>query len=162
MSEVQSSHSLEGGCACNSVRYRLRGEPLYVHCCHCRWCQRETGASFAINALIEAERVVSMKDQPELVNTPSESGKGQNIARCAKCRIAVWSHYGGLGNAVSFVRVGTLDNPDQLTPDIHIYTASRLPWVVVPAGVPVAEEYYDRRMYWPAESLERLRRLQSG
>ena len=146
---------LEGGCDCRYVRYRFETRPLFVHCCHCRWCQRESGASFALNALIEADRVTVLGAEPELVDTPSQSGYGQKIARCPRCRIAVWSHYGGLGPVVAFVRVGTLDKPDCLPPDIHIYTASKQPWVVVPPGVPSVPEYYERESCWPAESLAR-------
>lgn len=153
---------LEGGCTCGAVRYRLSSVPLFVHCCHCRWCQRETGAAFAINALIEADRTDTLGARPEVVRTPSASGKGQNIARCPECRIAVWSNYPGLGELVNFIRVGTLDDPDRLPPDIHIYTMSKQPWVVLPPGTPVAHAYYDRREYWPAESLERLRRAKAG
>ena len=125
---------LAGGCTCRAVRYRMETRPLFVHCCHCRWCQRETGASFALNAMIEADRVTLLAGAPELVDTPSESGRGQKIARCPKCRIAVWSHYAGAGPSVCFVRVGTLDQPDHLPPDIHIFTASKQPWVVLAAG----------------------------
>ena len=146
---------LEGGCTCGAVRYRMNTRPLFVHCCHCRWCQRETGASFALNAMIESERVSVLKGEPEIVNTPSYSGRGQKIARCPVCRIALWSNYAGAGNAVRFVRVGTLDNPDRLPPDIHIYTASKQPWVIIPPGTPAVPEYYDREQYWPAESLAR-------
>ncbi|HEY4998306.1 MAG TPA: GFA family protein [Usitatibacter sp.] len=145
---------MEGGCDCGEVRYRMT-RPLFVNCCHCRWCQRETGSAFAINAMIESERVIVLRGEPDLVDTPSASGKGQRIARCPKCRIALWSHYAGAGGAVCFVRVGTLDNPDRLPPDIHIFTASKQPWVVLPAGIPAVEEYYDRKQYWPEESLER-------
>jgi hypothetical protein len=133
----------EGGCDCGAVRYRMLSEPLFVHCCHCRWCQRETGSAFVLNAMIEADRVEVLQGEPELVLTPSASGKGQKIARCPTCRIAVWSHYAGAGEAISFVRVGTLDEPDLLPPDIHIFTASKQPWVVLPPGVPAYEEYYD-------------------
>src|SRR4051812_1681071 len=99
----------EGGCDCRLVRYRMTGRPLIVHCCHCRWCQRETGASFALNAMIEAERIELLGAAPEIVHTPSASGIGQKISRCPQCRIAVWSNYGGSGDTVRFVRVGTLD-----------------------------------------------------
>ena len=129
--------------------------PLFVHCCHCTWCQRETGASFALNAMIEADRVELLAGEPEAVDTPSKSGKGQKIWRCPKCRIAVWSNYAGAGDAVRFVRVGTLDKPGQLPPDIHIFTASKQPWVVLPPGVPAVAEYYKSAEYWPKESLER-------
>jgi hypothetical protein len=150
---------LAGGCDCRAVRYRMETRPLFVHCCHCRWCQRETGASFALNAMIEADRVTLLGGEPELVDTPSESGRGQLIARCPKCRIAVWSHYAGAGRAVCFVRVGTLDAPDHLPPDIHIFTASKQPWLVLPAGVPAVPAYYDRQQHWPKESLARREAL---
>ena len=150
---------LAGGCGCRAVRYRMETRPLFVHCCHCRWCQRETGASFALNAMIEADRVTLLAGAPELVDTPSESGRGQKIARCPKCRIAVWSHYAGAGPSVCFVRVGTLDQPDHLPPDIHIFTASKQPWVVLPPGAPAVPEYYDRNQHWPKESLARRETL---
>jgi hypothetical protein len=133
--------------------------PLFVHCCHCRWCQRETGASFALNALIESDRVERLGGEVEVVDTPSNSGKGQKIARCPKCRIALWSNYGGTGDVLRFIRVGTLDEPDRLPPDIHIFTASKQPWVVLPAGVPAVPEYYKSKEYWPKESLERRAKL---
>jgi hypothetical protein len=146
---------LEGGCTCRAVRYRMTAKPLFVHCCHCRWCQRETGASFALNAMIESDRVVLLGGAPEVVLTPSNSGKGQKIWRCPQCRIALWSNYGGAGDVVRFVRVGTLDKPDRLPPDIHIFTSSKQPWVVLPRGTPAVKEYYDREKYWPKASLKR-------
>jgi hypothetical protein len=151
--------ALEGGCTCRAVRYRMTSAPLFVNCCHCTWCQRESGASFALNAMIEADRVVLLQGEPEMVNTPSESGRGQRITRCPACRIALWSNYAGAGDAVRFVRVGTLDEPDRLPPDIHIFTASKQAWVVLPPGMPAVEEYYDRAKYWPQESLERRKAL---
>ena len=152
---MESISCIEGGCTCRAVRYRMTGAPLFVHCCHCRWCQRETGASFALNAMIEADRVVVLQGAPEAINTPSNSGKGQKISRCPTCRVAVWSTYAGAGDAIRFVRVGTLDNPDALPPDIHIFTSSKQPWVVLPEGTPAVPEYYDRKIYWPEESLAR-------
>ena len=151
----QDVFPMEGGCDCGFVRYRMATPPLFVHCCHCRWCQRESGASFALNAMIEADRVLNLAGEPELVDTPSNSGKGQKIARCPRCRLAVWSNYAGAGPVIRFIRVGTLDRPDRLPPDIHIYTASKQPWIVIPPDQPAVPEYYDREQYWPAESLVR-------
>ena len=146
---------LEGGCTCRAVRYRLLTKPLFVHCCHCTWCQRETGASFALNAMIESDRVLLLHGELNVVNTPSNSGLGQKIVRCAKCQVAVWSHYAGGGDAVSFVRVGTLDHPNHLPPDIHIFTSTKQPWVILGTATPSVPEYYARDDYWPPESLER-------
>jgi hypothetical protein len=144
-----------GGCTCRAVRYRLTEQPMFIHCCHCRWCQRETGASFALNALIEFDRMELTSGAVEVINTPSNSGKGQRISRCPTCRIALWSNYGGGGDAIRFVRVGTLDDPDRWPPDVHIFTQSKQPWVVLPVGVPAFTEYYKSAELWPAQSLAR-------
>ena len=150
-----TTYPLRGRCTCGEIQYEIVEKPLFVHCCHCRWCQRETGTAFALNAMIESEKVALTKGEPETILTPSNSGKGQQIVRCPTCRIAVWSHYAGAGDALKFVRVGTLDDPDALPPDIHIFTSSKMPWVVLPEGTPAVPEYYDRKAYWPKESLER-------
>jgi hypothetical protein len=158
---METGDILEGGCTCREVRFRLLSKPLFVHCCHCRWCQRESGASFALNAMIEADRVLTLAGSPEVVMTPTLSGKGQKISRCPTCRIALWSNYSGAGDAIRFVRVGTLDTPDLLPPDIHIFIESKQPWVVLPPGTPAVAQYYNREKYWPADSLERRRILLS-
>jgi hypothetical protein len=147
---------LEGGCTCRRVRYRMAGSPLFVHCCHCSWCQRETGSAFVINALIEADRVALLTGDIEIIDTPSASGKGQKIHRCPGCKVAVWSHYADAGATIVFVRVGTLDEPSRISPDIHIFTSTKLPWVRLPAKVPVVEEFYRFEKHWPRESLERF------
>jgi len=153
---ASSDFVAEGGCTCGAVRYRIEAEPLIVHCCHCRWCQRETGSAFVLNALVEADRV-SVHGAFDLVHTPSASGRGQRIARCPTCRVALWSHYPGGGDALRFVRVGTLDRPDRFPPDVHIYTASKQPWIALPEGARVFAEFYDPQVEWPAASLARVR-----
>jgi len=153
---TDSGNFAQGHCTCNAVRYRMTSAPLFVHCCHCRWCQRETGTAFALNAMIESDRVVHLAGEPELINTPSNSGNGQVIARCPMCRIALWSNYGSAGDRIRFIRVGTLDNPDLCPPDIHIFTMSKQPWVILPPHVPAFHEYYDRKLQWPKDSLARF------
>lgn len=148
-----------GGCTCRSVRYRVTGTPLIVHCCHCRWCQRETGAAFALNALLEAERVQLLQGEVALIDTPSNSGKGQKIARCPRCHVALWSNYAGAGEAIRFLRVGTLDEPDRCPPDVHIFTSSKQPWVVLAEGARTYPKYYSAREVWSADSLARREAL---
>ena len=150
--------AFQGGCACRSVRYKLLSKPMFVHCCHCSWCQRETGTAFALNALIEPGRM-EVTGEVVLVDTPSNSGKGQVIARCPKCHIALWSNYGGLGDVLRFVRVGTLDEPGRLPPDIHIFTSTKQPWVTLADGKPVMPGYYKSSEMWPNESLERRAKI---
>ena len=145
----------EGGCDCGTLRYQALGAPMIVHCCHCRWCQRETGAAFAMNAFYESDRVVETEGEPLMVKTPSPSGFGQVFARCPKCYIAIWSHYSGSGPNTKVVRVGTFNNPDQFPPDVHIFTSTKQPWVQIPEGVPMFEEFYRRSEVWSQESLRR-------
>ena len=153
-----ASETFEGGCTCRSVRYTMKSKPLFVHACHCSWCQRETGTAFALNALIESDRV-EVTGEAIQVNTPSNSGKGQVIARCPKCHVALWSNYGGAGDKLRFVRVGTLDEPARLPPDIHIFTSTKQPWVTLDDGKPAVPEYYKSSEMWPKESLERRAKI---
>ncbi|WP_119420615.1 GFA family protein [Desertibaculum subflavum] len=150
--------NLEGGCACGAVRYRLTSAPMFVHCCHCRDCQRQTGSAFVLNALIEADRVERISGKPEPVPVPTDSGRPHLVHRCPACNTALWSDYGNR-RVMLFVRIGTLDDPAELAPDVHIYTRSKLPWVTLPAGVPAFEAYYDMQALWPWASLERRRAI---
>ena len=143
-----------GGCSCGEVRYRLTSAPMFVHCCHCLNCQRHTGTAFVVNLLIEAARVELLSGAPQPVTMPLNGGSPNRIFRCPQCQVAVWSEYGGR-TAVRFVRAGTLDDPSTVSPDVHIYTRSKLPWVLLPESVPAFEEYYDPKALWPAASLER-------
>ena len=149
------SGMMEGGCTCRNVRYRVTAPPLIVHCCHCRWCQRETGSAFVINAVVETSHLQVTGETVE-VDTPSFSGEGQKIVRCPTCHVALWSHYPGGGRTLAFVRVGTLDDPDTAPPDVHIYTASKQPWVRLPEGTRAFAEFYNVPEVWTPEALARF------
>jgi hypothetical protein len=150
----------EGGCACGQVRYRLTSDPLFVHCCHCLNCQRQTGSAFVVNLLIEADRVELLGVEPQAVEAPRDDGSSQRIFRCPTCEVAVYSEYGR--PEVRFVRAGTLDEPRDVTPDVHIFTKSKVEWVRLPDSAPSFDVYYDRNELWPAQSLERLDAVLSG
>lgn len=152
------AEKLEGGCACGAVRFRLKSEPMFVHCCHCLDCQRQTGSAFVLNALIETDRVEVLSGAPVAVPMPTDSGRPHDIYRCPLCQTAVWSDY-GRRPALRFVRVGTLDRPSALRPDVHIFTRSKQPWVGLPPDVPAVEVYYDMEKLWPAESLARRKAI---
>ena len=151
----------DGGCACGEVRYRLTTAPMFVHCCHCLNCQRHTGSAFVINMLIEASRVEVLSGAPQPVDMPLNGGSPNRIFRCPKCQVAVWSEYGGRSQ-ILFVRAGTLDDPSRVSPDVHIYTRSKLPWVALPASVPSFAVYYDPKTLWPAASQERRKAALGG
>ena len=151
----------EGGCACSAMRYRVTSKPMFVHACHCRMCQRQTGSSNAVNALIETDRIIVLSGEIEtrLVDTPG--GRGRRVARCASCKVALWSNYliNNHGDHQRFLRVGTLDDPSRMPPDVHIHTGTKLPWYVVAEGTPAVEVFYDQKTTWSEESLQRLKAL---
>ncbi len=147
-----------GGCACSAVRYRLLTAPMFVNCCHCKDCQRQTGSAFVINALIETDRIEITTGMPVATPMPTESGRIHDVYRCPVCQTAVWSDYGARP-ALRFVRVGTLDEPAALAPDAHIFTRSKLPWIVLPAYSRAFDVYYHMESLWPPESLERRRKI---
>jgi hypothetical protein len=154
MEFISMTELLPGRCSCGAVTYRLTSPPMFVHCCHCLDCQRQTGGAFVLNALIEADRVEILSGETQPFPQPTDSGRSHTIHRCPKCGTAMWSNYGGL-SAIRFVRIGTLEQPSALKPDVHIYTRSKQPWVVLPEGVPAFEAYYSSKTVWPAESLAR-------
>ena len=154
------SHEREGGCACGAVRYRLASEPMFIHCCHCLDCQRQTGSAFVINLLIEADRVVVLKGTPQPIDVPRDDGSVQRIFRCSHCQVAVFSEYGREG--VRFVRGGTLDDPSDIAPDVHIFTRSKVGWVALPPETPAFQAYYDTNTLWPPASLRRLKAAAPG
>ena len=156
---MTSFKPLTGGCACGHIRYTVTAAPLIVHCCHCHCCQRESGSAFAINYLVESSNVVLPDDsgQPVDIVTPSESGRGQLIGRCPRCCVAVWSRYGGGGPFCTFVRVGTLDveSKQGISPDVHIYTESKVDWVKLPEGVLSRDKFYNVAEVWSDEAKHR-------
>lgn len=148
---------LEGGCACGAVRYRILIDPIVVHACHCRYCQRVSGAAFGLSAMVESDRVEVVTDtRPEVVHTPSTRPEGQPIHRCPGCKVALWSNHVLLGDAIAIIMVGTLDDASRVTPDVHCFTATKHPWVVLPAGVPAFEDDYDSDIVWSEQAKERI------
>ena len=152
------SNPLEGGCGCGQVRYRLMSAPMFVNCCHCTNCQRQTGSAFVINALIETDRIELLSGVLDPVAMPTESGRPHDVFRCPKCKTALWSNYGARP-ALRFLRVGTLDHPADFVPDAHIFVRSKLPWVVLPDAAPAFDVYYDMTKQWTPESLARRRAI---
>ena len=159
-----NSQTRDGGCTCGHVRYRVTSEPMIVHGCHCRGCQKNSGSAFALNALFEADRVALVSGEVENVTVPTPSGTGQDITRCSKCKVAVWSNYnmGGLRKRIRLIRVGTLDDPDQMPPDVHIYICSKQPWVILPKEDRRVDAFYEFNETWSPESMERLAKIKKS
>lgn len=149
---------MQGRCTCGAVSYRLLDRPMFTHCCHCSWCQRETGSAFALNAMIERDRL-EVTGEVVYQRLPSASGKGQELARCPSCQVVLWSHYGGSGRLSAFVRVGTMKTPADCPPDVHIFTETRLPWVVLGGEIPAFEAFYDAKTQWSPEAQARFKAM---
>lgn len=148
---------MHGRCTCGEVEFKLTAAPIVVHCCHCTWCQRETGSAFALNLCVESDQVVQRKGAVEEVTIPSNSGKGQIVMRCPNCHVALWSHYAGSGRAIAYVRVGTLGDPAATPPDMHIFTSTKLPWVPISKDVRVFEGFYSPKEEWSDEAMARFK-----
>lgn len=155
------SELLEGGCACGIIRYRLKVRPMFVHCCHCRDCQRLTGSAFVVNAIIENDNIVLLSGSPHPTDVPTASGRPHDIYRCETCKTALWSDYGRRPN-YRFVRGGTFDDPTAIIPDVHIFARSKLPWVQLPDGARVFDVFYDLEAEWPAASRARRKAALGG
>ncbi len=154
-STQRTTKKLKGGCSCGQVRYQLLDKPIRVHCCHCTDCQRHTGSAFVLNAIIETSAIKILRGRLQSVPVRRAFGP-HDIYRCPKCQVALWSDYGHRPQ-IRFVRIGTLDDPSAIRPDIHIYTETKVPWLKLPKGTPAFREYYDRKKVWPRQSQQRLK-----
>lgn len=155
-STQRARKKLTGGCSCGQVRYKLLDKPIRVHCCHCTDCQRLTGSAFVLNAIIETSAIKILRGKLQAVPVPREFAS-HVIYRCPKCQVALWSDYGHRPQ-IRFVRVGTLDRPHAIRPDIHIYTETKVPWLKLPRRTPAFRQYYDPKKVWPLKSKQRLKR----
>jgi hypothetical protein len=160
--EQASFTPVEGSCSCKEIHYRMNKTPMMIHACHCTCCQRESGSAFAINALVESAEISLTNGVPEYIAIPTSSGKIQRVARCPNCKVALWSHYATAGDSLSFVRVGTLDESAAFPPDIHVFTSTKQPWVIIPDDKPSFAEFYNLPEQWPAHSMTRMKTLQSA
>ena len=152
----------EGGCACGAVRYRLAAAPLIVHACHCRDCQRLTGSAFAVNLWIERRFVETDHARLSSNTVAAGSGKPHEIFRCPQCGTALYSKYHAAPGDTVLLRAGTLDRPETVTPDVHIFTRSKVPWLDLPDGARTFDSFYKLAEVWPDDSRERLRRNIAG
>jgi hypothetical protein len=129
--------TLQGGCTCGLVRYRLKKKPITVNACHCRFCQRLSGSAFALNAMIETEYVEMIgKGEPELIHIPTDLSERTRAWRCPTCSVLLFNDHMLMNENIRFVRVGTLEEGERLPPDAHYFVSRKHPWIVVPDNVP--------------------------
>ncbi len=153
--------NLQGRCSCEKIRYTITNRPLIIHACHCRDCQRITGGAFVINIWIETKFVERAGAVPRSFDLKGGTGKRHEVFFCETCGTYLWSRYHIVPSDCLFVRAGTLDNPKAVTPDVHIFTRSKVPWLQLPKGVREFKTIYKIPDVWPPESQERLQRNRS-
>ena len=118
--------------------------------------------------MIETDRLKLLNGDPAWTTVPSESGVGQRIARCPSCKVTVWSVYNfsedvsSAKDRIRIINIGTLDNPDAFPPDVHIWTSTKQPWIILSDKTPayLDASYVDEEV-WPKESLERRLRARA-
>jgi hypothetical protein len=154
-----TSKTLEGGCGCGAVRYRLTDEPILVNNCHCTLCQRQTGTGSAVNAFIENDRLEQLSGELSEYEFETGSGGIQTVIRCARCGTPLWSYYPRLGRKAAAVRVGTLDDPSAVKPDAAVHVADKPAWAALPEGVPAFEIGYSPAEILPEGRFARLKAL---
>ncbi|RAO74118.1 uncharacterized protein BHQ10_010130 [Talaromyces amestolkiae] len=163
---IEAFTPLKGHCTCKTITYEVLAPFLCTNCCHCTWCQRETGAAYALNAIIESSSFrITSDTKPIISDLPTSSGNGQKNARCPKCYVVIACDYGDDFTWTTFVKVGTLDDESRkkVRPDVHIHTSSKMDWVDLSSekerGIPVLEAGYKAVQVWRKDALERFELL---
>jgi hypothetical protein len=147
-----ADQQIAGACACGEIQFRLTGAPIVTHACHCTQCQRETGSAFAVNLMIEADRLVVDAGAPERT--------GDDVAACPRCQTRLWAYHRMFGEKAVFVKAGVLSRGR--APDVHCFTSTKQPWLPLPEGVPAYAENYDFEAVLSAEARSRAQALFTG
>ena len=129
---MSSKANYEGGCLCGAVRYRAAAAPINERVCHCRLCQKVLGASFNARILFRADEV-TIEGAPDFVHTSPDLKRGF----CPRCGTTLFSHR--LSASAIGVTAGSLDDPSLFKPQMHIFVASKQPWLTIDDGLPQHE-----------------------
>ena len=151
--------TLEGGCACGKMRYRLTSQPMFVHCCHCKDCQRQTGSAFVINALIETGRVEKLTGETKAVAVPTDSGRPHDIHRCPSCENGGLEPLRGSASALHSSASARSTSRRNSRPTCIFIRARNCPGWRCRRTFRHSTAYYDSKTLWPPESLERRKAI---
>ena len=122
----------EGGCHCGAVRYSAEVAPVNQRVCHCRRCQKVIGAAFNARVLFRIDHV-TIDGPVAMVNTSPDLKRGF----CSNCGTTMFSRRESAG--IIGITTGSLDDPTAFKPQMHIFTASKQPWVQLDDGLPQYE-----------------------
>lgn len=121
---------VEGGCQCGAVRYRLTAPPLSVYNCHCKDCQRFSGAAWTMSMPTRRAHVELMSGELRSYDNTSDSGRVIRMHSCRTCNTRLWNEPLSAPD-IFVVRAGTLDDLDWAVPVGNIWTDSRAAWAEI-------------------------------
>lgn len=119
--------TLQGGCLCNGVRYEIEGAPKFIGVCHCKHCQKQSGAAFSVNLGVSGSKLSITGEIKEYQDT-ANSGAVLTRRFCPNCGSALFSVSSAAPNLV-YVKAGTLDDTSDVKPMLHVWTESAQSWV---------------------------------
>lgn len=126
---------VEGGCQCGAVRFRMKAMPLAVYACHCKDCQRFSGATHTISMVVQAATVDLIGGELDRFDKPADSGRVIAMMGCKACGTKIWNEPPG-NTGMLIMKAGTLDDMSWAEPVGNIWTDSKAPWVVIDPDVP--------------------------
>lgn len=127
----------EGGCLCGAIRYRLTGEPASEGAgyCHCRKCQRSTGAPVVAWATFHREQLMLLQGKPTAYHSSPKAVR----EFCSNCGTQLFFSYTEGPNNID-ITIASLDQPESMPPAYHIWTSSQQPWLVIDDKLPRFED----------------------
>jgi hypothetical protein len=125
------SETLEGGCQCGGVRYRITGEPVFTAICHCATCRRAHAAPAVAWAMFAEAQVAFTAGKPATY----AASPGTRRGFCADCgtKLSFTANY--IPGLID-IAIGSLDDPEAIAPAAHIWESRRLPWLHLADGLP--------------------------
>jgi hypothetical protein len=123
--------TFEGGCLCGAVRYRATHAPIRGVICHCSICRRHSGAPALAFVHFPVDSFRWLKGQPTRYRSSPFAERGF----CSNCGSTLTMHEEVLGDRVQ-VTVGSLDEPERVQPDDHVWTEHQLPWFEISDQLP--------------------------
>ena len=131
---------LHGSCLCGKIQYEIEGAPRWMYQCHCGKCRAATGASFATNIIVNAEKFRITAGADVLKGFESSPQKFRYF--CSGCGSPIYSQ-GEKTKQIVSVRSGTLKQDPGLRVAYHAFVASKAPWVEIGDGLPQFAEFPD-------------------
>ncbi|WP_223115431.1 GFA family protein [Luteimonas suaedae] len=128
--------TLEGGCQCGAVRYRINGSPVMAALCHCSMCRRANAAPAVAWAMYEESQVTFLGSPPAVYASSPEARR----SFCGRCGTQIGFAADYIPGMID-ITIGSLDEPERMPPMFHYWTSRQLPWLRVADELPRFPEF---------------------